>query len=200
MFILAKCTRRSHLQLACAALAAHHVTAGAERGVDLLLAAQHAQQGLSELLQPLLQGPALLAAAAVQLLLVLLVVSIRGVQWRRALPAFRALHQVHNAGIVERAACVVVHLLGGTPDVENILFAHIDVFVEEKGSQVALKVSAVLHHHCVGNGVTPGNEKQHDYCSHKHFTLKTSYNDHNSCQKKRGQGMFYTTVSALETS
>lgn len=67
----------SHLELIGAGLAAHHVAAGAERGIYLLLAAQHAQQSLPELLQPLLQGPALLAAAAVQPV-VLLVASARG--------------------------------------------------------------------------------------------------------------------------
>lgn len=70
-------THRTQLKLTGAGLAAHHVAAGAERGIYLLLAAQHAQQSLSELLQPLLQGPALLAAATVQPL-VLLVVSARG--------------------------------------------------------------------------------------------------------------------------
>ena len=70
----------SHLKLTGAGLATHHVTAGAEGGVNLLLAAQHAQQRLPELLQPLLQRPALLAAAAVQPL-VLLVVPAWGALW-----------------------------------------------------------------------------------------------------------------------
>lgn len=123
----------SHLELICAGLAAHHVAAGAERSVYLLLAAQHAQQGLSELLQSLLQGPALLAATAVQPL-VLLVVSARGAWRRGAFAAARAGHQVHDARVVEGAACVVVHFLGGTSDVEDILLAQVDVFIEEKRS------------------------------------------------------------------
>lgn len=121
----------SHLKLIRAGLAAHHMAAGAERGVYLLLAAQHAQQSLPELLQPLLQGSALLAAAAVQPL-VLLVVSARGARRRGALAAARAGHQVHNAGVVEGAAGVVVHFLGGASDVKNILLAQVDVFIEEK--------------------------------------------------------------------
>lgn len=56
----------AYLQLICAGLATHHMAAGAECSIDLLLAAKHAQQSLPELLQPLLQGSALLAAATVQ--------------------------------------------------------------------------------------------------------------------------------------
>lgn len=147
----------SHLKLSGAGLAAHHVAAGAEGGVDLLLAAQHAQQRLPELLQPLLQRPALLAAAAVQPL-VLLVVPARGARRRGALAAAGARHQVDDARVVEGPARVVVHLLGGAPDVEDVLLAQVDVFVEEERSQVALKVSAVLHHHSVSDRVAPGSE------------------------------------------
>lgn len=121
----------SYLQLICAGLTAHHVTTGAERGVDLLLAAQHAQQSLSELLQPLLQGSALVAAAAVQPVLLLLVPA-RGARRRRALAHARAGHQVHDTRVVEGAAGVVIHFLGGAADVKNVLLAQVDVFVEEK--------------------------------------------------------------------
>lgn len=123
--------KKSHLELICTGLAAHHVAAGAERGVYLLLAAQHAQQSLSELLQPLLQGSALLAAATVQPL-VLLLVPAWGARRRRALAAARARHQVHDARVVESAAGVVVNFLGGAADVEDVLLAQVDVFVEEK--------------------------------------------------------------------
>lgn len=120
----------SHLQLIRAVLATHHVAAGAERGVYLLLAAEHAQQSLSELLQTLLQGPALLAAAAVQPLVLLLVSARRA---RRGGGVFAAAgHQVRDTGVVEGAAGVVVHLLGGAADVEDVLLAQVDVFVEEE--------------------------------------------------------------------
>jgi len=121
----------SHLQLISAGLAAHHVAAGAEGGVDLLLAAEHAEQRLPELLQPLLQGSAQLAAAAVQPV-VLLVVSARGAR-RRGAPV-AAGHQVRDAGVVERAAGLVVNLLGGASDVEDVLLPQVDVFVQEKRS------------------------------------------------------------------
>ena len=160
----------SHLKLAGAALAAHHVTAGAEGGVDLLRAAQHAQQSLPQLLQALLQGPAPLAVPAVLLLLVLLlvlfpsssssslgaVVAERGAGGGRALAGGGPRHQVHEAGVVERPAGVVVHLLGGPADVEHVLLAQVDVLVEEERSQVALEVPAVLHHHGARHRVAPG--------------------------------------------
>lgn len=105
------------------------MAAGAERGIDLLLAAQHAQQSLSELLQPLLQGSALLAAATVQPL-VLLVVSTWGAGRRGALAGAR-VGQVPDTRVVEGAAGVVVHFLGGTSDVKDVLLAQVDVFIEE---------------------------------------------------------------------
>ena len=144
-----------HLELTGAALAAHHVAAGAEGGVHLLLAAQHAQQRFAQLPQPLLQRPALLAAAAVGPL-----VPTQGVGRGRALAAAASGHQVHDAGVVEGAAGVVVHLFGGAADVENVLLAQVDVFVEEERRQVALEVPAVLHHHCVGHSVTPSAQNR----------------------------------------
>lgn len=151
--------RNPHLKLICAGLAAHHMAAGAECSIYLLLAAEHAQQSLSELLQTFLQGAALLAAATVQPL-VLLAVPAWGA-WRGvAIPAFRAGNQVHHARVVERSPSVVVHFLGGTSDVKNVLFAQVDVFVEEEWGEVALEVSAVLHHHCIGNCVTPEEKKK----------------------------------------
>lgn len=53
-----------HLELGGAALAAHSVAAGAEGRVDLALTAQHAEHGLLQLAQLLLEGPRLLAAEA----------------------------------------------------------------------------------------------------------------------------------------
>lgn len=53
-----------YLQLGSTALTAHSVTTGAEGGVDLLLAAHHAQHGFLQLAQFLLQHPGLLAAEA----------------------------------------------------------------------------------------------------------------------------------------
>lgn len=147
------------------------MAAGAERGVYLLLAAQHAQQGLPELLQSLLQGPALLAAAAVQPL-VLLVISARGARRRGTLATAGAGHQVDDARVVEGAPCVVVHFLGGTSDVEDVLLAQVDVFIEEKRSQVALEVSAVLHHHCVSDCVTPTDENKMRQTSVKSTTSR----------------------------
>lgn len=135
------------------------MTAGAERGVDLLLAAQHAQQRLPQLPQPLLQRPALLAAAAVGPL-VLLLVPARGAWRGGALAVAAPGHQVGDAGVVEGAAGVIVHLLGRAADVENILLAQVDVFVEEERGQVALEVPAVLHHHRVGHRVTPAEITQ----------------------------------------
>lgn len=143
---------QTHLKLIGAALAAHHMTTGAERGVDLLLAAQHAQQRLPQLPQPLLQRPALLAAAAVRPLVLLLVPARRA--WRGGALAAPG-HQVGDAGVVEGAPGVIVHLLGRAADVENILLAQVDVFVEEERGQVALEVPAVLHHYSVGHRVTP---------------------------------------------
>lgn len=137
------------------------MAAGAEGGVDLLLAAQHAQQRLPQLPQPLLQRPALLAAAAVRPL-VLLLVPARGAGRGRALAAAAAAvgHQVHDARVVEGAAGVVVHLLGGAADVEDVLLAQVDVLVEEERGQVALEVPAVLHHHSAGHRVTPSKARQ----------------------------------------
>lgn len=117
----------SDLQLFSTVLAAHHVTAGAERSVDLFLAAQHAQQRLPQLLQLLLQQPALLAAPAVQR--PLLVMGWRSGR-RSALP--RPRHHVHDTGVVQRTSGVVVHFLGGPPDVEYILLAQVDVLIKEK--------------------------------------------------------------------
>lgn len=53
-----------HLELGGAALAAHSVATGAEGRVDLALAAEHAQHGLLEFTQLLLEGAGLLAAEA----------------------------------------------------------------------------------------------------------------------------------------
>ncbi len=144
----------SDLQLFSTVLAAHHVTAGAERGIDLFLAAQHAQQRLPQFLQLLLQQPALLAAPAVLLLM-----------WRRAgrrsaLP--RPRHHVHDSGVVQRASGVVVHFLGSPPDVKYILLAQVDVLIEEKRSQVTLEIPAVLHHDGVRYRVTPADKNKSD--------------------------------------
>lgn len=131
------------------------MAAGAEGGVHLLLAAQHAQQRLPQFPQPLLQRPALLAAAAVRPL-----VPAGGVGRRGALALAASGHQVHDAGVVEGAAGVVVHLLGGAADVEHVLLAQVDVFVEEERGQVALEVPAVLHHHSAGHRVAPSAARQ----------------------------------------
>lgn len=146
----------SHLQLVGAALAAHHVAAGAEGGVDLLLAAHHAQQRLAQLLQPLLQCPALLAASAVQA--VVLLAAARRVRRRRGrvhAAAAGSRGQFRHARVVEGAAGVVVNLLGGAADIEDVLLAQVDVVVEEERRKVALEVAAVLHHHGVGHRVAP---------------------------------------------
>lgn len=107
------------------------MTTGAERRVDLLLAAQHAQQRLPQLLQPLLQGSALLAAATVQPLVVR-VVSARGAGGGRALATAGASDQVHDAGVVKGAAGVVVDFLGGTSYIKDVFLAQVDVLVEEE--------------------------------------------------------------------
>lgn len=117
----------SDLQLCSTVLAAHHVTAGAESGVDLFLTAQHAQQCLPQFLQLLLKQAALLAAPAVQRLLL---VTGRRAGRRSALP--RPRHHVHDTGVVQCASRVVVHFLGGPTDVEYILLAQVDVLIEEK--------------------------------------------------------------------
>lgn len=107
------------------------MSAGAECGIYLLLAAQHAQQSLSELPQTLLQRLALLAAATVQTF-VLLVISARGPRWRRALATDGAGHQVNDAGVVESATGVVIDFFGGAPDVEDVLLTQVDIFIEEE--------------------------------------------------------------------
>lgn len=56
--------RPPHLELGGAALTAHGVAAGAEGRVDLTLTAEHAQHGLLEFAQLLLEGAGLLAAEA----------------------------------------------------------------------------------------------------------------------------------------
>lgn len=117
----------SHLELCGAVLAAHGVAAGAEGGVDLLLTAQHAQEGLAQLLQLLLEQPVLPTPSTLRS--VLLSVPRRAGGRRTCT---RPGHQVHDAGVVQRPSGVVVHLLGRPADVEDVLLAQVDVLVEEK--------------------------------------------------------------------
>ncbi len=156
----------SDLQLFSTVLAAHHVTAGAERGIDLFLAAQHAQQRLPQFLQLLLQQPALLAAPAVQRPLLF---TGRRAGRRSALP--RPRHHVHDSGVVQRASGVVVHFLGGPPYVKYILLAQVDVLIEEKRSQVTLEIPAVLHHDGVRYRVTPVDKNERSVSETAYYTL-----------------------------
>ena len=126
-------------------MAAHHVSTGAEGSVHLLFTAQHTQQSILELLQLLLQNPAPLAPLTASF------PHPRGP--RRALLAGHTVPCY--AGVVERPATVVVDLLGGASDVEDILLAQVDALVEEERRQVTLEVTAVLHHHIVRHRVTP---------------------------------------------
>lgn len=66
-------THRTQLKLAGTGLTAHHMSTRTEGSINLLLAAEHAEQSISELLQPFLELSALLAAATVQGLLQLVV-------------------------------------------------------------------------------------------------------------------------------
>lgn len=50
---------------------------------------------------------------------------------------------------------MVICLLGGSFNIEDILLAQVDVFIQKERSQVALQVSAVLHHDGTGHCVTP---------------------------------------------
>ena len=50
---------------------------------------------------------------------------------------------------------MVIRLLGGSFNIEDILLAQVDVFIQKERSQVALQVSAVLHHDGTGHRVTP---------------------------------------------
>ena len=65
----------------------------------------------------------------------------------------------HRPGAEEGSPRVVVHLLGGALDVEDVLLAQVDVLVEEEGGQVALEVTAVLHHHRTGHRVASDGEE-----------------------------------------
>lgn len=118
---------RSHLELCGTVLAAHGVAAGAECSVNFLLAAQHAQESLVQLLQFLLQQPILPTPSTLRHTLL-------SVPWRAGgrRPCARLGHQVHDAGVVQRPSGVVIHLLGRPADVEDVLLAQVDVLVEEK--------------------------------------------------------------------
>lgn len=120
---------RTGLQLGGAALTAHSVAAGTEGGVDLLLTAHHAQHGLLQLAQLLLQRPGLLAAEALAAAAVH--AALGGLQRgaRRALVAPR--HEVHDTRVVQSPPGVVVHLLGGSSDIENVLLAEVNVFIQK---------------------------------------------------------------------
>lgn len=59
-----------------------------------------------------------------------------------------------HSGAEEGPPRAVVHLLGGALDVKHVAFAQVDVFIQEERGQVALEVSAVLHHHSAGHRVT----------------------------------------------
>lgn len=142
-----------HLQLGGAALAAHGVAARAEGRVDLLLTAHHAQHGLLQLAQFLLECPGLLAAEALTAGAVH--AALRGLQrgvWR-AVVASR--NEVHNASIVQSPPGVVIYLLRCSFNIEDILLAKVNIFIQKQRSQVALQVSAVLHHDGTGHCVTP---------------------------------------------
>ena len=142
-----------HLELGGTALAAHGVAAGAEGRVDLALAAEHAQHGLLELAQLLLEGAGLLAAEA--LTAAAAGTAFRGLQGRVRGAGVASGQEVHHTRIIQSPPGVVICLLGGSFNIEDILFAQVDVFIQKERSQVALQVSAVLHHDGTGHRVTP---------------------------------------------
>lgn len=143
----------AYLQLGRAALAAHSVAAGAEGGVDLLLAAQHAEHGFLQLAQLLLQHSALLAAEA--LAAAAAHATVGGLQGRAGGALVVPGDKVHNPGVVQSPPGVVIHLLGCSFNIKDILLPKVNVFVEEQRCQVALQVTAVLHHDGAGDCVTP---------------------------------------------
>lgn len=98
-----------HLQLGGAAFTAHGVATGAEGRVDLLLTAHHAQHGLLQLAQLLLQRPGLLAAEALTAGAVQ--AALRGLKRGAGRAVLASRHEVHNAGIVQSPPGMVIHLL-----------------------------------------------------------------------------------------
>lgn len=149
----------TYLQLGCAALAAHSVATGAEGGVDLFLAAQHAEHGFLQLAQLLLQRSALLAAEA--LAAAAAHAAVGGLQGRVGGALVTPGDKVHNPGVVQSPPGVVVYLLGCSFDIKDILLPKVNVFVEEQRRQVPLQVPAVLHHDGAGDGVAPEGSSEH---------------------------------------
>lgn len=145
--------RPPHLELGGAALTAHGVAAGAEGRVDLLLAAQHAQHGLLQLAQLLLQHPGLLAAEALAAAAVH--AAVRGLQRGARGAVLAPRDQVHHAGVVQSPPGMVVHLLRRSFNIEDVLLAEVNVLVQKQRCQMALQVSTVLHHDGTGHRVTP---------------------------------------------
>lgn len=149
----------TYLQLGCTALAAHSVATGAEGGVDLLLAAYHAQHGLLQLAQLLLEHSGLLAAEA--LTAAAAHAAVGGLQRRAGGALVASGDKVHNTGVVQSPPGVVVYLLGCSFDVKDILLAKVNVLIEKERCQVALQVTTVLHHDGAGDCVTPEGKRGH---------------------------------------
>lgn len=99
----------ARLQLGRTALTAHSVAARAEGGVDLLLAAHHAQHGFLQLAQLLLQGPGLLAAEALTASAVH--AAPRGLERGAGRALAAPGYEVQHTGIVQSPPGVVIHLL-----------------------------------------------------------------------------------------
>lgn len=146
----------AQLELSGTALAAHSVATRTEGRVDLQLAAHHAQHGFLQLAQLLLEHPGLLAAEA--LTATAIQAALGGLQGRVGRAVVASRDEVHNAGIIQSPPGVVIHLLRGSLNVEDILLAKVNVFIQKQRCQVALQVSAVLHHDGTGHGVTRCSE------------------------------------------
>lgn len=99
---------RTRLQLHGTALTAHSVATGTEGRVDLPLTAQHAEHGLLQLTQLLLEHSGLLAAEAFT---ATAVHAFRGLERRVWRARVASRNQVHDAGIVQGPPGMVIDLL-----------------------------------------------------------------------------------------
>lgn len=97
-----------YLQLHGTALTAHSVATGTEGRVDLPLTAQHAEHGLLQLTQLLLEHSGLLAAEAFT---ATAVHAFRGLERRVWRARVASRNQVHDAGIVQGPPGMVIDLL-----------------------------------------------------------------------------------------
>lgn len=105
------------------------MSTGTEGRVDLLLTTHHAEHGLLQLLQLLLQGFALLTAQALTACAVQ--IALGGLERRVLGAAVSPRYKVHNASIVQGPPRMVVHLLGRALDVKDVFLAQVNVLVKE---------------------------------------------------------------------